>query len=53
MGNYDIIKYKKNILSDTELTYFFKAYNKAKTQVLLDYIDGFDSKQPLYNILMI
>jgi len=53
MGNYSIIKYKKNILKGTELTYFFKAYNKARTQVLLDYIDGFDSKQPLYNILML
>lgn len=53
MGNYGIIKYKKNYLNSTELTYFFKAYNKAKTQVLLDYIDGFDSKQPLYNILML
>lgn len=53
MGNYSIIKYRKNYLTNTELTYFFKAYNKAKTQVLLDYIDGFDSKQPLYNLLMI
>ena len=53
MGNYGIIKYKKNYLTNDELSYFFKAYNKAKTQVLLDYIDGFDNKQPLYNILML
>lgn len=53
LSNYSIIKYTRKTLSTTELSYFIKAYNKAKTQVLLDYIDGFDSKQPAYNILMI
>lgn len=53
LENYSIIKYDETILSSTELFYFFKAYDKAKKQVLLDYISGFDSKQPLYNLLMI
>lgn len=53
LPNYSIIKYQTGILSSTELSYFMKSYNKAKTEVLLDYIDGFDSKQPLYNVLMI
>ena len=53
LSNYSVIKYEKNILSQTELTYFFKAYDKARKQVVLDYINGFDSKQPLYNLLMI
>lgn len=53
MDNYGIIKYNKHILDQNELNYFFKSYNKAKQQVILDYIDGFDSKQPLYNLLMI
>lgn len=51
--NYQIIQYDKGILNSNELNYFFKSYNKAKAQVILDYIHGFDSKQPLYNILMI
>ena len=53
LSNYSIIKYNKSIFSQTELTYFFKAYDKARKQVVLDYINGFDSKQPLYNLLMI
>jgi hypothetical protein len=53
LENYSIIKYNETILTSTELYYFFKAYDKAKKQVLMDYIDGFDSKQPLYNLLMI
>lgn len=53
LENYSIIKYDATVLSGTELYYFFKAYDKAKKQVLLDYISGFDSKQPLYNLLMI
>lgn len=53
LPNYSIIKYQTGLLDSTELSYFMKSYNKAKTEVVLDYIDGFDSKQPLYNILMI
>lgn len=53
LENYSIIKYNETILSSSELFYFFKAYDKAKKQVVLDYISGFDSKQPLYNLLMI
>lgn len=53
LENYGIIKYDDKILTPTELHYFFKAYDKARKQVLLDYINGFDSKQPLYNLLMI
>lgn len=53
LQNYAIIRYPQGILSTTELSYFMKSYNKARTQVVLDYIDGFDSKQPLYNVLMI
>lgn len=53
LQNYAIIRYPTGILSADELSYFMKSYNKARTQVLLDYIDGFDSKQPLYNVLMI
>lgn len=53
LPNYAIIKYDNNILTPTELSYFFKAYDKARKQVVLDYINGFDSKQPLYNLLMI
>ena len=53
LENYSIIKYDNTVLSNTELFYFFKAYDKAKKQVVLDYINGFDSKQPLYNLLMI
>ncbi len=47
LPNYSIIKYENNILTSTELTYFFKAFDKARKQVILDYINGFDSKQPL------
>lgn len=53
LQNYGIIRYQTGILSANELAYFMKSYNKSRTQVLLDYIDGFDSKQPLYNVLMI
>lgn len=53
LENYSIIKYDETILSSTELFYFFKAYDKAKKHVVMDYISGFDSKQPLYNLLMI
>ena len=53
LENYSIIKYDENILSSTELFYFFKAYDKAKKHIIMDYIEGFDSKQPLYNLLMI
>lgn len=53
LPNYSIIKYDKTVLNPTELSYFFKAYDKARKQVVLDYINGFDSKQPLYNLLMI
>ena len=53
LPNYSIIDYDNNYLSSTELSYFFKAYNKAKQQVIMDYINGFDSKQPMYNLLMI
>lgn len=53
LQNYAIIRYEKSILSSTELAYFMKSYNKARTQVVMDYIDGFDQKQPLYNLLMI
>lgn len=53
LQNYAIIRYEKSTLSGTELSYFMKSYNKARTQVLMDYIEGFDQKQPLYNLLMI
>ena len=53
MPNYSIIRYKKDILNDIELEYFFKSYNKARQQIVMDYIDGFDQKQPLYNLLML
>ena len=53
LQNYAIIRYEKSILNSTELSYFMKSYNKARTQVVMDYIDGFDQKQPLYNLLMI
>ena len=53
LQNYAIIKYPTGVLDSTELSYFMKSYNRARTQILLDYIDGFDSKQPLYNVLMI
>lgn len=53
LPNYSIIRYRKNVLSNTELNYFFKSYNKAKSQIVADYINGFDKKQPLYNLLMI
>lgn len=53
LQNYAIIRYEKGILNSTELSYFMKSYNKARTQVVMDYIDGFDQKQPLYNLLMI
>lgn len=53
LPNYSIIRYQTGLLNSTELSFFMKSYNKAKTEVLLDYIDGFDSKQPLYNVLMI
>lgn len=53
LPNYSIISYDSNYLTSVELSYFFKAYNKAKQQVILDYINGFDSKQPMYNLLMI
>ena len=53
LQNYAIIKYDNTIFDSTELSYFFKAYDKARKQVVLDYINGFDSKQPLYNLLMI
>lgn len=53
LPNYSIISYDNTYLSSTELSYFFKSYNKAKQQVILDYINGFDSKQPMYNLLMI
>lgn len=53
LPNYSIIQYNKTIMSGVEQSYFFKSYEKAKKQVLLDYIKGFDSKQPLYNLLMI
>lgn len=53
LPNYSIIQYDSGILTGTELEYFFKAYNKARQQVIGDYIEGFDKRQPLYNILMI
>ena len=53
LENYAIIHYNDRILNSTELHYFFKSYDKARKQVVLDYINGFDSKQPLYNLLMI
>src|SRR5574344_1811267 len=53
LPNYSIIQYDSSVLSSIEQEYFFKSYNKAKTQVVADYIEGFDKKQPLYNLLMI
>lgn len=53
LPNYSIISYKNGILTSTEMAYFFKSYNKAKNQIVMDYINGFDSKQPMYNLLMI
>ena len=53
LPNYSIIKYTTGILDSTELEYFMKAYNKSKAQIVADYIDGFDSKQPMYNLAMI
>lgn len=53
LANYSIIQYDETILNGTEQSYFFKSYDKARKQVVLDYIKGFDSKQPLYNLLMI
>ena len=53
LANYSIISYNQGVLNSEELASFFKAYNKAKQQVILDYINGFDSKQPMYNLLMI
>ena len=51
--NYTIISYMNGIFDATELEFFFKSYNKARQQVIMDYIEGFDKKQPLYNLLMI
>ena len=53
LPNYSIILYNRSILTPNEMHYFNKAYIKAKSQVLMDYIDGFDTNQPLYNIMMI
>ncbi|MDE7099692.1 MAG: hypothetical protein K2N99_00535, partial [Malacoplasma sp.] len=46
LPNYSIIYYDPQYLSTTEMYYFFKSYDKARRQVVLDYIKGFDSKQP-------
>ena len=51
LPNYSVIQYDKTIMSGIEQSYFFKSYEKAKKQVQLDYIKGFDSKQPLYNLV--
>jgi hypothetical protein len=53
LPNYSVIQYDSSILSSVEQSYFFKSYEKAKKQVVMDYIKGFDSRQPLYNLLMI
>lgn len=53
LPNYAIIQYDPGILDANELELFFKSYNKARQQVIMDYIEGFDKRQPLYNILMI
>ena len=53
LPNYSIIRYTRGDMTNQELHYFFKAYNKARNQIIADYIDGFDQKQPLYNVLML
>ena len=53
LPNYSILQYENGILTNIEQEYFFKAYNKARQQVIADYIEGFDKRQPLYNLLMI